>query len=226
MSTIRICKKCGGKEKYYAKGLCSVCYQQAFRMRRRIEKIDAHKGVEALAGEEWKDIVGYEGQYQVSSFGRIKSLTRESIYPDNSTHIYYERLLCQSVDRDGYHSVALTSRGKTKYYRVHRLVAEAFLGRHPVGRALINHKNGEKDDNRIENLEWVNAEENQRHRVYSLGKVPRLGIRPVRCVETGQVFPSVSAAARAVGSHSSNLAVCLRKYPQHHTAKGYHWEYV
>ena len=109
--------------------------------------------------EIWRDVVGYEGLYKVSNFGRIKSL------PRNGT-VKYERLLRQKVSNKGYCTVALSKHNKTKYKSVHRLVAEAFLD-NPKGLPLINHKDENKLNNYVDNLEWCDAHYNMTYGVHA-----------------------------------------------------------
>lgn len=130
----------------------------------------------------------------------------------------------QYKDKDGYLEVSLCYKGNVRRVRAHRAVAASFLGDHPD--MQVNHINGNKADNRIENLEWVTRSGNIRHRIYSLGVQPPVKTRRIKCIETGTVYPSVRAAARAVGTPHSNIVVCAGKKPTHHTAGGYHWEYA
>lgn len=107
--------------------------------------------------EIWKDIKGFEGKYQISNYGRIMSFAR------------YSRgvLINPKHDKDGYLEIGLSngSRGNCIYKRVHRLVAEAFI-ENPKNLPIINHKNGVRDDNRVDNLEWCNNSHNQLHRCH------------------------------------------------------------
>jgi hypothetical protein len=112
--------------------------------------------------EEWEDVDEYEGLYQVSSLGRVKSFQR---YP------IVGRILKPAHNRDGYLQVVLSRNRRHRTMLVHRLVAEAFLPRSP-GQDEVNHKNGIKDDNRKSNLEWATHRQNCRHADEILGTMP------------------------------------------------------
>jgi hypothetical protein len=96
--------------------------------------------------EVWKDVAGYEGAYQVSNFGRIKRGNRVLKLTLRNTYMYAH----------------LSLHGKQKQARVHRLVAEAFISREE-NKPSVNHIDGDKQNNRVENLEWCNQSENQVH---------------------------------------------------------------
>ena len=96
--------------------------------------------------EEWKNVIGYEGLYEVSNIGNVKNVRRNT-------------LLKLSKTNDGYIQVSLYKNGIRTGLRVHRLVAEAFLP-NPDGLPLVNHKNEDKSDNSVENLEWCTAKYN------------------------------------------------------------------
>lgn len=109
--------------------------------------------------ETWKDIRGYEGLYQVSDLGRIRSLDRVSNAKNNSTSKKRERILTQEITVFGYCRVRLFNiDGKAKHYAIHRLVAQEFIGN--IEGLEINHKNEIKTDNRVENLEIVTSKQN------------------------------------------------------------------
>jgi hypothetical protein len=104
--------------------------------------------------EIWKDIVGFEGLYQVSNLGNVKRLVSERVFE--------ERLIGRSIDRYGYVKRVLSKDGKNNCFTEHRLVALAFID-NPFSKPQVNHKNGIKTDNRVENLEWCTNQENMKH---------------------------------------------------------------
>lgn len=117
--------------------------------------------------EIWKDVVGYENLYQVSNAGRVRSVNR-TILDANGKIVRYKGKELRLRQKGGY-SYALLCNGHEKAFRVHRLVAFAFI---PTSDTTlqVNHINGDKLDNRVENLEWCTASENQKHSYKVLGK--------------------------------------------------------
>lgn len=111
--------------------------------------------------EKWVDIIGYEGLYQISNFGKIKSLSKKL---KNRFGFYYgkEKILKSSIGYGGYRFQKLTSNGVEKMYSLHRLVAEHFLDK-VDGKNIVNHKDLNKLNNCVDNLEWCTIRENVRH---------------------------------------------------------------
>lgn len=164
--------------------------------------------------EIWRAIAipEYNGLYEVSNMGRVRS---------------HNGVLKPRAQNSGYLLLHLSSGGVRKAYTIHRLVALTFIP-NPENKPQVNHRNGNKRDNRVCNLEWCTNSENQVHRLRVLGHptYPSKNKKPVRCVETGQVFSSVTEAVQQCGVHRSNLIAVCKKYPNCHTIGGYHWEYV
>lgn len=113
--------------------------------------------------EEWRDIEGYVGRFKISNLGRVKSMERSVSRKGNSTSIQKEMIKKQRLTKYGYLTVYLSISKKYKHYFVHRLVAKFFISDSPTKKHTVNHKNGIKTDNRVENLEWVTHSENLKH---------------------------------------------------------------
>ena len=121
--------------------------------------------------EIWKDIVGWEGLYQVSSLGRVRSLDRIVIRTINGNKFVKGILLKLRKDKDGYMTAHLrdTAKQKNRLAKVHRLVAAAFI-ENEEGKEQIDHINGIRDDNRVENLRYCTCKENNN---FSLARINR-----------------------------------------------------
>ena len=116
--------------------------------------------------EVWKDVVGYEGIYEVSNKGRVRSIDRK-IYRADRVWNLKGKTLKASANRDGYLLVKLCKNSKCVGFSVHRLVAESFIG---LSELDVNHKDGNKENNNIENLEYVSRNKNLAHAV-SMGLI-------------------------------------------------------
>lgn len=168
-----------------------------------------------MAIELWKDIPGYEGRYQVSNLGRVKSL--------HYKRSNFARLLASVANRNGYCAVNLRDKdGRKKLVNIHRLVGAAFVP-NADNKPQLNHINGNKKDNRAENLEWCTASENQSHSI-------KTGLREttavLQCSESGDVlnvWESVASAARSVGCTHMAIIRCCKG--QIKSCKGYIWKY-
>lgn len=116
--------------------------------------------------EQWKDIKQYEGIYQISNYGKVKSLTR-IVMRKNGARYIKERMLKLQTIKTGYHYIALHKNNKIINMYVHRLVALYFLN-NPNNYLQVNHKDGNKTNNYMDNLEWVTCSENHKH-AYAIG---------------------------------------------------------
>ena len=171
--------------------------------------------------EVWRDIVGYEGRYQVSSMGRVKSLERK----DRLGRIVKECILKPGTDR-GYLIVELCAGGKRKRLRVHRLVGEAFLPR-AEGKDAINHKDEDKTNNNVWNLEWVSHKENCNFGTRN-ERIAKANSKPVaQYIKDGELvktWSSLTEIGKQTGFSIGNISQAANgKYKQ---AYGYIWKYV
>lgn len=166
--------------------------------------------------EIWKPIEGYDGRYEVSTIGRVRSVPREVLYSAGYTRKNEGRVLKQaekSKNSDcNYYVVSLSKDNVAKSVFVHRLVAEQFLERKPECN-FVNHIDGDKHNNCVENLEWTTPRGNKLHAIYTGLDVPNYGIRRIYCLTNGEVYPSVSEAARKLKLDGSSISkVCRGKF--------------
>lgn len=151
--------------------------------------------------EIWKDIEGFEGVYQVSNLGRVKSLARTRRSKGGCICPVAEKILRQNTDKDGYKDVALSRDAKLHYLRVHRLVALAFIP-NPHNYPMINHKDENPANNTVSNLEWCDQSYNTSYSNYKIS-------RPV--LLDGKYFVSIRAAARSINADGHALKYRLQK---------------
>jgi len=131
----------------------------------------------------WKSVKSYEGLYEINDLGEIRSLHKRNLH----------RIMPQRIDRAGYYTVRLSKRGKDSTLYVHRILAFAFtLNSH--NKPFVNHINGNKLDNSVQNLEWVTHSENMKH-AYALGLCKKKEQTPVIDICSNRVFPSIKKAA-------------------------------
>ena len=112
--------------------------------------------------EIWKSIEGYEGIYEISSLGRVKSLSREKIMPNGTICFTKEKILKQNRNINGYISISLYKNNKCHAFRIHRLVAKAFI-ENPNKFSEVNHKDENKENNKYINLEWCDKTYNNNY---------------------------------------------------------------
>ena len=112
-----------------------------------------------MTEEIWRPIEGYEGLYEVSSYGRVRSLDKYVKCDYEKYRLHKGKVLSPGKDKDGYLSVVLSCNGKLHLKKIHRLVAEAFIP-NPDNLPQVNHKDEDKTNNRVDNLEWCNRKYN------------------------------------------------------------------
>lgn len=173
--------------------------------------------------EVWKPIECYE-YYEVSNLGRVRSLDRFVTQKKDGTEyarLMKGRLLKPRLQNGGYLVVWLCSNGVSRAVTVHRLVALAFLG--DSNGLDVNHKNGDKQDNRLENLEYVSRRVNIDHS-YNVLNRKRLPGKPFRCVESGEVFQTLSDASKRLNIGKCSISSVL--HGRNKTANNLHFEYI
>ena len=177
--------------------------------------------------EVWKDIVGYEGLYQVSNLGRVKSL--------NYKHTKKEGVLAFKRHKSGYLTVMLCKNGENKNRSIQTLVAGEFI-ENPENKPCVNHIDGNKENNAVENLEWVTYSENTRHAIRTglradcntrgkVGALNPLSKRVLQYSKSGEFikeWPCMSDAARFYGCNPALIVNCCAG--RHKTVKGYVWK--
>lgn len=146
-----------------------------------------------LRTEDWKDVQGFEGYYQVSSIGRVRRMV------DNS----WEILPSASVIHNRYSFVTLQSRVNHRQTSVHRLVAETFLP-DPDSKEQVNHIDGDTTNNSVTNLEWVTPSQNIQHAI-ATGLRQSSYKKSVKCLDTGEVLDSLADAARICNTDTTRI---------------------
>ena len=177
--------------------------------------------------EVWKDIAGYEGVYQVSELGRVKSLDRMVPHKKYGVVKRKGKILQPFVDTYGYLKVRLCNDGVGRNEFVHRLVASAFI-LNPQHKETVNHINGDKRDNTAKNLEWNTASENLKHahRTGLISKERRSPkSKPInqydKAMNLIKTYPSIAAAGRD-GFDRRSIYRCCKGIDK--TAGGYIWK--
>lgn len=209
----KVCKKCGVEKSlgdfgigYYYND--KVGYNSRCKECSRKGKVGGRNVIllDLIKGEVWKPVIGYEGLYEVSNMGRIKSLYKVRV----GGVWYSESLIKPKNNIDIYHRVELSKNGKRRIIGVHQLVGQAFI-KNPENKPNINHINGKRDDNRVENLEWCTQKENIQHAWKTGLCKPHNGYyrKPLMVIDTRKnstiSFPTVKAAREYLGISKSSM---------------------
>lgn len=178
--------------------------------------------------EEWKNIEGYEGLYQISNYGRVKSLSRK-VWQFNKYVITQEFIMKNKNSKDGYKRIILCKDGKYKTFLVHRLVAKHFLN-NINNLPYINHKDENKDNNSVDNLEYCTAKYNcnyGNHNINLINSIKRKK-KTLQYDLNGNLIKewiSASSASKGTGISKCNIIACCNNKEHYKTAGGYVWRY-
>ena len=173
--------------------------------------------------EIWQNIAGYEGLYQVSNLGRIKSLDRYVHYRDTRKRLIKGEYKKGTINKKGYLKVTLYKDGKGNTREIQRIVAETFID-NPLNKEQVNHIDGNKQNNKADNLEWCTPRENSLHALYVLKK----GLVPVNQYDLkGNFIKSYSSVKETdektnTARCSISNVICGRR----NKAGGYIWKYA
>lgn len=174
--------------------------------------------------EVWVNIKGYEGLYEISNLGRIRTIPRER-YNGFGKHWVDSIIRKPQMSNKGYHILRLTKDGVTKNYRVHRLVAQHFIP-NPNNYKIINHINEIKTDNRVENLEWCTQQYNLEYGNTRLRQSIGQSIPVVKCDKNGNIIKKYDSmiSVKDDGFNNGCVGMCCSGERQSHG--GYKWRYA
>lgn len=178
------------------------------------------------AVEHWRAVKGFEGYYEVSDLGNVRSVDREVLCKNGTSKFLKGHIMTQSTHyKNGYKSVILTVGCKQKRLLIHRIVAQAFLP-NPENLPEINHIDENKANNCLSNLEWCNHEYNNRYgtKRERLSKRRNKKVRQLKDGTLIALYESATIAAKAINGTQGGVSSCCRgDFP---TYKGFTWEYV
>lgn len=184
----------------------------------------------SLDGEIWKPIEGFETAYHISNLGRVKRVAHVDVYTRKDSNKKVNRYVADKIiktrESEEYYEINLRYQNKSEFRRVHRMVATAFLP-NPDNLPEVNHINGNKHDNRVENLEWCTSRENVQHSIKTGLRKSRKHVdgtrKQIRCVETGQVFNTAKEAAAYFHTEPQYLS---ERADTGKSCHGYHFEKI
>lgn len=194
----------------------------------------SHAALTTLANEEWRDIKGFEGYYQVSNLGRVRSLDYWYEHIGRGYVLHWElhkgRIMKMQKNK-GYNIVKLAKNSKQVTRQVHRLVAEAFIP-NPDNLRVVNHKDENPANNNVDNLEWCTQNYNI-HYGGCIEKIVKSNEYRMRTIEqltkSGEhvaYHKGITQLIKKTGMNRRTIQRCLQNKPRFKSAYGYKWRYV
>lgn len=188
-----------------------------------------------MSDDEWHDIPMFYGYYQINKSGSIKSLPRSVRCGNGRFRKTTEKILNPTIDKDGYRNVGMNKPNFRGTYRVHRLLAQIFIP-NTENKPQVNHKDGNRLNNSLSNLEWATSSENVTHGFRCLGRIhPLLGKTGSLCHLSKKVnqydldgnfikqWDSATDAANFYGACKSGISSCCNAVNE--TSIGFVWKY-
>lgn len=176
------------------------------------------------SNEIWKDIPGYEGLYKISNKQRVRSINRDIIYSNGVKHHTIGKILKPQKNKQGYLFVILTKNNKPSAKYIHQLMAKVFIP-NPNNLLFINHKDENKSNNSIENLEWCTISYNNNYGTRTQ-KTRKKICQYTTDYKLIKIWDGIRVASRVLNISSQQISQCCKKQKYRHTAGGYIWEYL
>lgn len=186
-----------------------IMFQRCKQTKKKTEQYRKKQQLIQLENEEWKDIKGYEGDYQISNFGRVKSLKRK-------TPMIMSLILSRTQD---YYSIGLTKNSQKNQFSIDRLVAEHFIP-NPNNLPEVNHIDEDTTNNNVNNLEWVTHSQNVQHSAHKQSYPIAQYDLDDNLIAT---YPSLAEMERQTGFARSNISSAIKRKGFSH---GYKWRYI
>ena len=174
--------------------------------------------------EQWKEISGYEGYYEVSNYGNVRSIPHKVNTKSGKQRNSPGRVLAQKITKNGYKQVHLSKGNESHYKSVHRLVASAFVP-NPDRLPQVNHKDENKTNNYADNLEWMTASDNCKHGHRNDTMVEQRSRSVERLMgDVTVTYNSIHSAAEETGVSAAHICQCRRG--ERETTGGTRWRYA